>query len=424
MRLTVGSNVGAVATELSSPVGRQAAPLRSKARLGTLRALAPVFKILASTRPNPELPVASPRLLLIRPDHMGDVLLAAPAGLALRAGLPRARIDWLVGPWAADIIDRAPHADAVMTCAFPGFTRRPKGSPWEPYAELWRMAAQLQRRCYDLALVLRPDHWWGAMLAAAAGIPVRFGYAVPECRPFLTAALRTDDQLHSTDSALQLARLAASQLSGTTELPSAEPTFVITEQERDWAIKTLSQRGCLGSSPLVAMHPGSGSPLKNWLPERWTEVAAAIHGQAGARLILTGGSTEADLLRDMAAGLQPPPCAVLAGGLSLGQLAALFERCSLVLGVDSGPLHLAAAVGTSTVRVYGPTDAAVFGPLGDARRQRVVQDNLPCQPCGNIVDPPCGAVATPACLRLVSSERVVTEALRVMSHELGAMKAR
>ena len=410
MRLSVGSNVGALVTELSSPAQRQAAPLRSRARLRALRVLAPVFKTLASRRPNRELPVPDPRLLLIRPDHLGDVLLAAPAGLALRAALPRARIDWLLGPWAADIIDRAPHADAVMTCEFPGFTRRPKRSPWEPYVELRRLARRLRERRYDLALILRPDHWWGAMLATAAGIPHRLGYGVAECRPFLTRTLPVDERADSVDRGLALARLTAELVGRSLQIEEAEPRFTIESAERAWARELIESAGPV-ERPLVAIHPGSGAAVKNWLPERWRAVGAAVQ-RTGAGIVLTGSGAEAPLLDEIATGLERPP--VLAGRTSLGQLAALFERCQVVLGVDSGPLHLAAAVGTPTVRVYGPTDVAVFGPRGDPSVQRAVRASLPCQPCGNIANPPCGAVSTPACLRVVLSEMVIQETLGLL----------
>src|SRR3712207_4615798 len=115
----------------------------------------------------------------------------------------------------------------------------------------------------------------------------------------------------------------------------------------------------------------------------------------------------------IARGLSPRPL-VLAGRTSLGQLAALFERCSLVLGGDSGPLHLAAAVGTPTVRLYGPTSQAVFGPWGDPAVQVGIQASLPCQPCGNITVPPCGATGTPACLRVVGPEEVVAAARGIL----------
>ncbi len=354
-----------------------------------------------------------PRLLLIRPDHLGDALLAAPAGRALREALPGAQVDWLVGPWTAEMIRRGWAADEVLTCEFPGFTRRPKGPPWAPYVELARQAARLGRRRYDLALVLRPDHWWGAMLATAAGIPRRIGYAVAECRPFLTQVLPSGVGLHVADQSLALAGAAVELLAPGATITSPAPGFAIRPEERAWAATVAAGAAARDGSPLVAIHPGSGATVKDWLPIHWQAVVTMLADRAGAAFVLTGGRSESGLLSEIADGIEPRPT-VLAGRTSLGQLAALFERCALVLGGDSGPLHLAAAVGARTIRVYGPTDVALFGPRGDAARHRVLRAALPCQPCGNLVDPPCGAVSTPACLRAVSPGQVTASALALL----------
>ena len=103
---------------------------------------------------------------------------------------------------------------------------------------------------------------------------------------------------------------------------------------------------------------------------------------------------------------------VLAGQTSLVQLGALAERCVLALGTDSGPLHLAAALGTPTVRLYGPTDPALFGPWGKPTDHVVLTSQLPCRPCGNLVAPPCGARCTPPCLTRIATGSVVEAALR------------
>ena len=117
----------------------------------------------------------------------------------------------------------------------------------------------------------------------------------------------------------------------------------------------------------------------------------------------------------IAALLEPAPV-TLAGETSLGQLAALFERCDLVIGGDSGPLHLAAAVGAPTIRLYGPTDIRQFGPWPPGDRHVALAAGLACQPCRMLVDPPCGAVETPACLLAIDAARVTAAARRALSY--------
>jgi lipopolysaccharide heptosyltransferase II len=372
----------------------------------------------------------APRVLLVRPDHLGDMLLAAPAAWVLADALPNSTIDWLVGPWAADIARRCGGPGDVLTVSFPGFTRQTKASALEPYRLLAREAARLRARRYDAALILRPDHWWGAMLAAAAGIPRRFGYAVAECLPFLTdlLPLPSGRQQHAVPTNQGLARLAAIRLSGAA-VPKdiRRPRYPVDDADLAWARDWLAaqcgyvpsgsfngaQRTTSGG-PLVVLHPGSGAVLKNWSSERWAKVVSELRAQTGARVVVTGGPAERDLVAAVIAGLDPPP-PVLAGSTTLGQLAALFASAALVLGGDSGPLHLAAAVGTPSVRVYGPTDIAEFGPWPPGPQQVALSANLSCQPCRALVDPPCGAVEQPACLTAITVGAVVAAARRVLA---------
>ena len=355
----------------------------------------------------------APRILLIRPDHLGDVLLAAPTATVLRDALPGARVDWLVGPWSAEMARGAGGLGAVLTHEFPGFARRPKRSTPEPYVLLAREAARLRAARYDAALVLRPDHWWGAMLATAAGIPRRFGFSVPECQPFLTDTLppRLDHVVRANQA---LARLAARRLGGTVADDGSTPVprFPVLDEDAAWAAN-FDDLPKSGPGPLVAIHPGTGAPVKHWLPERWSEVARGLAEAHDARIVLTGGPGEQELVERVAARLDPRP-PTLVGATTIGQLAALFARCDLVVGGDSGPLHLAAAVGTPTVRLYGPTDILEFGPWPPDGPHIPLSAGLSCQPCRSFDDLECGARQTPPCLRALDADAVLTAAARLL----------
>lgn len=371
------------------------------------------------TPPDPAVARGSaPRILLIRPDHLGDLLLATPAAAVLQQAVPNAEIDWLVGPWSAEVARLAGGPGDVLTLDFPGFARRPKRSAPEPYLLLVREAARLRARRYDAALVLRPDHWWGAMLAAAAGIPRRFGFAVPECRPYLTDTLPAPVG-HVVQANQALARLAIRRLGATVTAEGATlaPRIRVSAEDAAWAADRISPNGPGdrpgdGVRPLVAIHPGTGAPVKNWLPARWAEVARALAEAQGARIVLTGGPSEHALVEQIAAGLDPRP-QTLVGATTIGQLAALFARCALVVGGDSGPLHLAAAVGTPTVRLYGPTDVREFGPWPPDGPHLALAAGLSCQPCRSFTDLECGARRTPPCLRALDVETVIAAASRL-----------
>src|SRR5215216_3376438 len=133
--------------------------MRAGLRLLGLRAIA---RVLPSTR-SARSTATRPRLLLIRPDHLGDVLLTSPAIAALRQAVPHSRLTLLVGSGSAEVARRGAAVDEILTCDFPGFTRRSKRHPIDPYLLLLREAGRL-RGWYDLAVVVRPDHGWGALL--------------------------------------------------------------------------------------------------------------------------------------------------------------------------------------------------------------------------------------------------------------------
>jgi ADP-heptose:LPS heptosyltransferase len=356
---------------------------------------------------------AQPRILIVRPDHLGDVLLSTPAIATLRQALPAARLTLMVGPWSAEVARRGPDVDEILTCHFPGFTRAPKGGLFRPYAVLLHEAKRLRGK-YDLALILRPDHWWGALLAGVAGIRVRVGYDSLLTAPLLTHAQPLRTGAHVVQLSLDLARRAAalvgvetldSTLPADDPAQSIRPVFRLEPAERAWAAAFAHE----ASAPLVLLHPGSGSPIKNWPTARWSSLADALTSR-GARVVLTGGEDDLETPRAVAAGMQEEPL-LLAGSTTLGQLGALAEQCLLAIGTDNGPLHLAEALGTPTLRIFGPTDQSQFGPWDRSGQHAVLTHQLPCRPCGNLIDPPCSARQEPPCLLGVDSARVIQAAL-------------
>lgn len=381
------------------------------------------------------------RVLLIRPDHLGDVLFMTPALAELRRALPEAHITLLVGPWAREVVARNPSVDEVQICAFPGF-RRGLQNALEPYRLLWQLAGQLRRQQYDLAVVLRPDFWWGVWLIYLAGIPSRLGYADVLQTPFLTSALPADQGDHAVGQNLRLVRAAialakgeqSKQARAASELASVMPgqpplEFAPTDEERAWVQERLVQAGSTANAPLVVIHPGTGAAVKLWETASWAHVADTLIREYGAQVVLTGVENEREQVETISAQMQEPALA-LVGETDVGRLAALLARADLVLGVDNGPLHLATAQRTPTVRIYGPTDTRVFGPWGDPALHTVLQARQPCPGCPMI---PCGRLdwtpeELPAhpCARSVSTEEMLIAAERVLGQrELRqAMKAK
>ncbi|HSH80363.1 MAG TPA: glycosyltransferase family 9 protein, partial [Herpetosiphonaceae bacterium] len=250
-----------------------------------LRLAALALRVLTEAAPEPR------RVLVIKPDHLGDLLLLTPALQRLRDGLPGAHVSLLVGPWAVEAVRGNPDVDAVLVCPFPGFTRRPKPSLLQPYTLLLRTALLLRAGHYDVALIARDDHWWGALLALVAGIPRRIGYAAPDVAALLTEKLPYDPEEHVALQGLALVDCLTNRKPETLPVMRAP----ITPDDEAWARAWLQAHGVEDNQRLVAIHPGSGGQAKLWLSSRWGMIADALM-EDGRQVLLTGGPSERALI--------------------------------------------------------------------------------------------------------------------------------
>ena len=351
------------------------------------------------------------RILLIRPDHLGDVLLTLPAVAALRSALPDAHITYLVADGVAPVPRHCPAVDATMTVPFPPLSAWPDPPGWADAVA--RLAPALRGR-FDAAILSRPDDPVSGALVAAAGVPIRVGFATPGTRPFLTVALPPPDRRHVAAVAINLALAAAEQLGAPVQADTGRsPCFVPTADDEEEASSVVGPPRRDGQAGPIVLHPGSGWPLKNWPSLRWGSLAAALARRYGVTPFVTGGPREEALVRAVvdASGRRARG---LAGCLSLGGLAALFRRARLVIATDSGPLHLAAMVGAPVVGLYGPADPLEFGPWCPDDRRRIVRAQLACSPCRTLADPPCGVSIEPRCIGEIGVEAVLDAAANLL----------
>lgn len=395
----------------------------------------------------PPAPTASSRarILVVRPDHLGDLLVLTPALARLRRAYPTAEIVGLVGPWGVPVLATNPNLDRLIAWDFPWFDRRPRRSLTAPYLSLLDLSRVLRSEAFDLAIQFRPDFWWGALAVRLAGIPEQVGYDVPTVRAFLTRAVPIVHRGHAADDNLRLVEnlvtadrrrgddpRAASRVvpegsevptaagggggkpmaSGSLDAPRLE--FHPTAADRARADTLL---GPPDGRALVAIQTGAGAPVKLWPVERLAAVGRALVERFRVRLVIVGGAAERDLVEQVARGVGGDAIR-LAGITSLGELGAVLERCALVVGPDSGPLHLAVAVGTPTVHLYGPADPTRFGPYGSAERHRVVQSPWPCCPCDQLAFS-ADELPLHACMARLEVEPVVAAASDLLQHATG-----
>lgn len=310
------------------------------------------------------------RILLVKPSALGDVVHALPVAATLHRRYPESRLDWLVEEEAADIVRGHPAISDVVVSGRRRWLRQLRGARQiaPTLGEVARFVADLRRRRYDAVLDLQ-GLFKSALYVMATGAPIRVGFAEGrEGSPWvLTHRIAAPPQpVHAVDRYLALAGAV-----GATE-PVREFQIALTPQAKSVAGSILA--GC--RRPVVVLHPAARWRTKLWEVRRWRELAAVLLAE-GAGVLLTGGDADGALTAEIGAGLDPAPLS-LVGQLSLKELAAVLEGSDLMVTVDSGPMHMAAAMGTPVVALFGPTDPHRTGPLGTGT---VLQHPLPCSPC-------------------------------------------
>ena len=373
--------------------------------------------------PPPE--VTPRRVLLLRLERIGDLLMVLDAIGAVRARAPEAEIGLVVGSWNADLARLIPAVDRVETIDAPWLSQEGTRSP---VREVARRVARWRRDDLDLAINFEPDIRSNALLAAS-GARRRVGYDTGGGGGFLTTALPYDRTIHTSANARRLVERAlpgngnskaAAEVHGMPDgaTPAGEaPGDVrtglrIPEDACARADRLLAAHDRRG--PLVGVNPGAGRAIKEWPGGRFAAAATDLAERDGATIVLLGSAAERATTGAVKDSLPAHVRHIdLAGHAPLVDLAAVLARLSVLVTADTGPMHLAAAVGTPVVGIFGPSDPVRYAPL--APRAAVVHADLWCRPCNRMRRPPerCAA-GTPDCLDRVGVDAVVDAARRLI----------
>ena len=308
------------------------------------------------------------RVLLTRMKFIGDIVLTTPVIRSLRTALPHAYIAYLGDRNAVSLLEHNPFLNEIISYDFSRPTMQ----------EQWRVAWLLRRRKFDVVIDLFGNPR-SALLSYLSGAQVRVGPDRKGRGRFYTLRVR-DDGKPKTSIAFHNQSLTAIGIQPSTV--TTELFLTTGEREQAWkALNILLSGGvsARGSTPIVCLHPGATWPAKKWLPERFAELADRLHVDHGVRVVLTGGPGDADTVAEVCRYARTAPCPV--GLLPLRQLAALLSHCSAVVSNDAGPMHIAVAVGTPTIGIFGPGEESIWFPYPRERGHRALRMDVPCHPC-------------------------------------------
>jgi heptosyltransferase-2 len=309
------------------------------------------------------------RILVIRLDRLGDVILSLPVAQALRRHFPHAFIVMMVSPACRDVVQGHPALNEVMS-----YDKEVEHRGWRSTI---RFARGLRRHHFDTALILHPSnrsHW----IPWLAGIPVRIGYR-RKSGWLLTHPhphRKQEGSKHEAVYSLELLSFFGIE-------PMAPRPVVPVHPEAVGRIdRLLSEASVRPGDRLVAIHPSASCISKRWMPERFAQVADRLSREHRLRVCLVAGTNDAGWARQVADAMQEHPLN-LAGALSIGELAALLRRCALLISNDSGPVHVAAAVGTPVIDIFGRNQRGLsplrWGPLGEGHV--ILHKDVGCVTC-------------------------------------------
>jgi ADP-heptose:LPS heptosyltransferase len=310
-------------------------------------------------------------ILIVQLDHLGDAVITSAILPAMRARYPQARIEVLASPWNREVFEACGEVDAVHISRVNRFSRG-----WRPHWLLaqacWGLRLRPQR--FDLAIDVRGEMPL-ALILWLAGAKRRIGWDCGGGGFLLTDSAAYMPGRAEMESRLELLKLM--DVGPPAEVMKRRPWFIPPAAARAHIADRLD--AVCGEQPLLVIHLGAGTAAKRWEAANWRELLGRLILEFGARLVLIGGRREQTLVGQILDGHDWPGVENWTGQLSLAETAALIEQADVFIGCDSGPAHLAAAVGTPAVVLFSGTNRVrQWRPWG---RVSVVKHPVPCSPC-------------------------------------------
>ena len=348
------------------------------------------------------------RILIVKPSSMGDVVHTLPLVHAIKRCYPDCHVGWIVQRAFQGLLGGDPSIDELIPISIPSTSDpgAPRGTFIKAFAATLRtlvhLRKELRNRAFDLVLDLHASFRSGLLgMTNPDGIKVGFADAKELNTWFQGHLLNTDPaKPHAVDKNLVFAQFLGCP-------PRAEDFRILSHAgAREKVRLFLKQAAFREGDRLVYANPTARWKTKFWTVPAWAKLADMAISQEGVRVVFGGGPRDVPYIEAILRTMKESPV-VAAGKLSLAESVALIEAADVYVGVDSGPMHIAAFVGTPVVALFGPTDPALVGPYGDAHRVIVAED-LDCLACRK------RSCTDRRCLEGITAQRVLEEALKFL----------
>ena len=292
---------------------------------------------------------------------VGDMVLLTPALRALKHAYPESKLALLLRPLVTDLMETHPYVDTCIVDTRTGGRLR----------SLTRLVRRIRADAYDVAVVLHPTSFRNALIPFLARVPIRVGTNIGGRGALLTTSVKDDTDVHEVHRYLRVLRLLD------IEAASDVLEFWHTDTDRKKIRDRLDAAGISSTDRLIAINLGTTWRTKQWNIANFVEVIEQItRRKPDTSVVLTGSSAEGEFVAAL-----PTSLSVInfVGETSILELGALLERCEVCLTCDSGPMHIAAAVGTPTVALFGPTDPVRHKPYSTGHT--IIEKSVGCRPC-------------------------------------------
>lgn len=330
-------------------------------------------------------------ILIIKLRYIGDVLLATPTARAIKAARPDVRVTMMVNRGTEDVLAGNQDLDEIVVLD--------KGS----LAAQWRLIAGLRRRRFDTVIDLT-DGDRSAFLSWISGAAVRIGFNDDHRwrgRCYTQVLQSVPGVQHRIDRDLEALKPLSIQAG------SKDPQLRLTPEEMNSADQLLDQLSVQRSQSMMILQPGARYWFKAWPPERFAELADQLTAKYGCQVLIGGSNQDIDLAQQIRQMAKSNPI-IMAGRTTIKQFAAIAKKSALFVGNDSGAMHIASAVGTPMVALFGPSSLCEWGPRGGP--VEVLYKGLDCRTCYNTT---CTR-GEESCMKLIAVHEVAAAAQRLL----------